>query len=117
MGNPPRALAFRQLRFSAFWFIPILLVIGWGRAAEVPSIEEGENDSLAMEDPGSQDRIVRRIHPKSPPPPRQEDIPPTSTLFSLELEDGLWYVTIEDDASNSEVSCQTNCCQQTRYVV
>ena len=108
MGNPPRALAFRQLRFSAFWFIPILLVIGWGRAAEVPSIEEGENDSLAMEDPGSQDRIVRRIHPKSPPPPRQEDIPPTSTLFSLELEDGLWYVTIEDDASNSEVSCQTN---------
>lgn len=97
MGNLPRVLALRQLRYSPFCVIAILLIAGWCGAAE------GENDSLEAEDPGSLDRVIRRIHPKAPPLPREEERPPSSRLFNLGFEQGDWDVIIEDSASDSEV--------------
>lgn len=41
----------------------------------------------------------------APPTPQPGDIPPGSTLFSLELGDGYWDVIIQDDATLSEVQC------------
>lgn len=97
MGNLPRVLALRQLRYSPFCVIAILLIAGWCGVAE------GENDSLGAEDPGSLDRVIRRIHPKAPPLPREEERPPNSRLFNLGFEQGDWDVIIEDSASDSEV--------------
>ena len=100
MGNLPRVLALRPLRYTSFCLIVIFLIIGWCRAA-------GENGSLSIEDPGSQDRVTRATHPKAPPLPTGEDIPPNTTLYRVVLEQGDWYVYIEDGASDSEVSCST----------
>lgn len=44
-------------------------------------------------------------HRAAPPSPPPGGIPPGSTLFSLELEDGYWDVVIQDNATFSEVQC------------
>lgn len=43
-------------------------------------------------------------HPKAPPSPQPDSIPPGSTHFNLDLEDGYWDVLIENDATVSEVT-------------
>lgn len=91
-------LSLRQLRYTSFCLIKVLLITGWCRAAEVPPVQ-GEDDSRPIEDPALQDRDARPIHPKAPPLPREGNIPPNSRLYdNLTLEEGDWNVFIEDDA-------------------
>lgn len=87
-------LSLRQLRYTSFCLVAVLLITGWCRAAEVPSVQ-GEDDSRAIEDPALQ----------APPLPREGNIPPNSRLYNnLTLEEDDWNVLIEDDASDAEVS-------------
>lgn len=101
MGYPLRVLALRQFRYSLFCSAAISLIsAGWCRASA-----EGELISPAAQDPGSQDRGIRRKHPKAPPPPSLDTaVPVNSTLLNLQFEQGDWDVFIQDSAPDSEVS-------------
>lgn len=98
MDTSVRALAWQQCRCCRiFWLALLFLIMGRCRAADIAAAAGGRMPVFAA---GSEDRIFPTQHPKAPPRPRQ--VPPNSTLFKLELEQGEWRVAIENDASNSE---------------
>jgi len=73
---------------------------------DVPAASaEGKLGPPNIQDPGSSQKRVTGYHPKSPPPPRIEDIPPNSIWFVLEFDQGLWSLTLDKNMSNSEVIC------------
>lgn len=103
MGTSLRAWASRQCHCRLFCMALLFLMMERCRADVASAAAAGGGKFLADLAEGSEDRITPQ-HPKAPPPPLPEDVPPNSTLFNVVLEQGEWGVVIEDDAPNSEAS-------------